>query len=93
MRLACHLSVRRALPAYSLPWLPEILVVTPSKLSSAHVYLRLPAGLPYGDWDALPPALVMDAAQLVKANSIEGGSRRAQRSLVDDHGGCPQAEG
>lgn len=47
-------------------------VVSQSKLSSAHVYLRLPPGKPYGDWDNLPPALVMDAAQLVKANSIEG---------------------
>ncbi|GHJ88467.1 hypothetical protein NliqN6_4869 [Naganishia liquefaciens] len=45
------------------------------KLSSAHVYLRLPSGKPYGDWDNLPPALVMDAAQLVKANSIEGNKK------------------
>ncbi|KAJ9112151.1 hypothetical protein QFC20_002332 [Naganishia adeliensis] len=45
------------------------------KLSSAHVYLRLPPGKPYGDWDNLPPALVMDAAQLVKANSIEGNKK------------------
>lgn len=45
-----------------------------SKLSSAHVYLRQPDGQPHGEWDKLPSALVMDAAQLVKANSIEGGS-------------------
>ena len=36
------------------------------------MYLRLPPDLPYGDWDALPASLVNDAAQLVKANSIEG---------------------
>lgn len=46
--------------------------LTVSKLSSAHVYLRQPEGQPHGDWDALPAALVNDAAQLVKANSIEG---------------------
>ncbi|KAG7571326.1 hypothetical protein FFLO_00678 [Filobasidium floriforme] len=45
------------------------------KLSSAHVYLRLPPDLPYGDWQNLPPALVMDLAQLVKANSIEGNKK------------------
>ncbi len=44
-----------------------------SKLSSAHVYLRQSEGEPHGAWDALPAALVNDAAQLVKANSIEGG--------------------
>ena len=43
-----------------------------SKLSSAHVYLRQPASQPHGEWDKLPPLLVSDAAQLVKANSIEG---------------------
>ena len=43
-----------------------------SKLSSAHVYLRQPDDQPHGAWDSLPPALVNDAAQLVKANSIEG---------------------
>ena len=39
------------------------------KLSSAHVYLRLPPGMA---WDALPEALLTDCAQLVKENSIEG---------------------
>lgn len=43
-----------------------------SKLSSAHVYLRQSEGEPHGAWDALPSALINDAAQLVKANSIEG---------------------
>ena len=40
------------------------------KLSSAHVYLRLPDNIP--SWDAIPEVLLQDCAQLVKANSIEG---------------------
>jgi hypothetical protein len=40
------------------------------KLSSAHVYLRLSESIP--SWDAIPEALLVDCAQLVKANSIEG---------------------
>lgn len=39
------------------------------KLSSAHVYLRMPEGM---TWEAIPQALLADCAQLVKANSIEG---------------------
>lgn len=39
------------------------------KLSSAHVYLRMPDGM---TWDTIPEALLTDCAQLVKANSIEG---------------------
>ena len=42
------------------------------KLSSAHVYLRLPESI--SSWEAIPEALLVDCAQLVKANSIEGGS-------------------
>ena len=42
------------------------------KLSSAHVYLRMPESIP--SWEAIPEALLVDCAQLVKANSIEGGS-------------------
>ncbi|WVR05160.1 hypothetical protein IAU60_002172 [Kwoniella sp. DSM 27419] len=45
------------------------------KLSSAHVYLRQPPDQPHGAWEKLPPALVNDAAQLVKANSIEGNKK------------------
>jgi hypothetical protein len=41
------------------------------KLSSAHVYLRLPEDASI-TWDAIPEALLTDCAQLVKANSIEG---------------------
>ncbi|PHH78704.1 hypothetical protein CDD80_6442 [Ophiocordyceps camponoti-rufipedis] len=39
------------------------------KLSSAHVYLRMQDGQ---TWDAIPQDLVVDLAQLTKANSIEG---------------------
>ncbi|GAA5973793.1 hypothetical protein JCM21900_001387 [Sporobolomyces salmonicolor] len=39
------------------------------KLSSPHVYLRLPDGM---DWTAIPPALAEDIGQLVKAGSIQG---------------------
>jgi len=42
------------------------------KLSSAHVYLRLPESI--SSWEAIPEALLVDCAQLVKANSIEGES-------------------
>ncbi|KAJ3521931.1 hypothetical protein NMY22_g12104 [Coprinellus aureogranulatus] len=42
------------------------------KLSSAHVYLRMPEGM---TWDAIPEALLVDCAQLVKANSIEGNKK------------------
>ncbi|ORX39989.1 hypothetical protein BD324DRAFT_597597 [Kockovaella imperatae] len=45
------------------------------KLSSAHVYLRQSDSQPHGTWDKLPIALVNDAAQLVKANSIEGNKK------------------
>ncbi|CAD6571041.1 MAG: hypothetical protein TREMPRED_000125 [Tremellales sp. Tagirdzhanova-0007] len=45
------------------------------KLSSAHVYLRRPPSQSFDDWDSLPTALVNDAAQLVKANSIEGNKK------------------
>ena len=39
------------------------------KLSSAHIYLRMRPGQ---SWDNLPEELLMDLAQLTKANSIEG---------------------
>jgi hypothetical protein len=40
------------------------------KLSSAHVYLRLPDFVP--SWENIPQSLIQDCSQLVKANSIEG---------------------
>ncbi|XP_062512158.1 coiled-coil domain-containing protein 25-like [Corticium candelabrum] len=39
------------------------------KLSSAHVYLRMPTRMGIDD---IPEGVIMDCAQLVKANSIEG---------------------
>ncbi|KAL7791579.1 hypothetical protein V8C37DRAFT_382143 [Trichoderma ceciliae] len=42
------------------------------KLSSAHIYLRMQPGQ---TWDDLPEELVMDLAQLTKANSIEGNKK------------------
>ncbi|KAJ9081646.1 hypothetical protein DSO57_1012315 [Entomophthora muscae] len=42
------------------------------KLSSAHVYLRLPIG---SDWKDIPEMLLNDLAQLTKANSIEGNKK------------------
>ncbi|KAG1784947.1 cytoplasmic protein [Suillus plorans] len=42
------------------------------KLSSAHVYIRMP---PTMIWDSIPQALLTDCAQLVKANSIEGNKK------------------
>ncbi|KAL7819566.1 hypothetical protein V8C44DRAFT_318473 [Trichoderma aethiopicum] len=42
------------------------------KLSSAHIYLRMQPGQ---SWDNLPEQLVMDLAQLTKANSIEGNKK------------------
>ncbi|KAL7930276.1 hypothetical protein V8C35DRAFT_313443 [Trichoderma chlorosporum] len=42
------------------------------KLSSAHIYLRMQPGQ---TWDNLPEELVMDLAQLTKANSIEGNKK------------------
>ncbi|KAI0763555.1 cytoplasmic protein [Trametes elegans] len=42
------------------------------KLSSAHVYLRMPDGM---SWEAIPEPLLTDLAQLVKANSIEGNKK------------------
>ncbi|TBU44025.1 cytoplasmic protein [Dichomitus squalens] len=42
------------------------------KLSSAHVYIRMPEGM---TWDAIPESVLIDCAQLVKANSIEGNKK------------------
>ncbi|KAI1373775.1 DUF814-domain-containing protein [Hypoxylon crocopeplum] len=42
------------------------------KLSSAHIYLRLNDG---DTWDNIPEDLLVDLAQLTKANSIEGNKK------------------
>jgi hypothetical protein len=39
------------------------------KLSSAHIYLRMNEG---DTWESIPEDLLIDCAQLTKANSIEG---------------------
>lgn len=56
--------------------LPQDLWFHVSQLSSAHVYLRLPAGVA---WTDIPPDTLEDCAQLVKANSIGRAARRAGR--------------
>lgn len=48
---------------------PEDVWFHVDKLSSAHVYLRLPPGQTIED---IPQAVIDDACQLVKANSIQG---------------------
>uniref|UniRef100_A0A1I7VWF7 Coiled-coil domain-containing protein 25 n=2 Tax=Loa loa TaxID=7209 RepID=A0A1I7VWF7_LOALO len=48
---------------------PEDVWFHVDKVSSAHVYARLPSGQTIND---MPEALVEDCAQLVKANSIQG---------------------
>ncbi|KAK0201485.1 cytoplasmic protein [Desarmillaria ectypa] len=42
------------------------------KLSSAHVYLRMPESM---QWESIPEVLLADCSQLVKANSIEGNKK------------------
>jgi hypothetical protein len=41
-------------------------------LSSAHIYVRLPEG---EDWGKMTRELLVDCAQLTKANSIEGNKK------------------
>lgn len=41
-------------------------------LSSAHVYLRMPEGW---KWDSIPEEVLIDCAQLCKANSIHGNKK------------------
>uniref|UniRef100_A0AAQ4QVH9 Coiled-coil domain-containing protein 25 n=1 Tax=Gasterosteus aculeatus aculeatus TaxID=481459 RepID=A0AAQ4QVH9_GASAC len=48
---------------------PEDIWFHVDKLSSAHVYLRLPKGRTIDD---IPPEVLVDCAQLVKNNSIQG---------------------
>lgn len=48
---------------------PEDIWFHVDKLSSAHVYVRMPEGKTIDD---VPPEVIEDCAQLVKANSIQG---------------------
>ncbi|CAK5284475.1 unnamed protein product [Mycena citricolor] len=52
------------------------------KLSSAHVYIRLPEDGSI-TWEAIPQNLLIDCAQLVKANSIEGKSAVGAETISD----------
>ncbi|KAG0146884.1 hypothetical protein CROQUDRAFT_656898 [Cronartium quercuum f. sp. fusiforme G11] len=52
---------------------PEDIWFHVDKLSSAHVYIRLPNTI--SDMNSIPEALLQDCAQLVKANSIEGNKK------------------
>ncbi|WPG99610.1 coiled-coil domain-containing protein 25 [Acrodontium crateriforme] len=53
---------------------PEDVWFHVDNLSSAHVYVRLRAD--QGEtWDAIPQELLVDCAQLTKANSIEGNKK------------------
>lgn len=56
------------------------------KLSSAHVYIRMPDDM---TWDAIPEPVLIDCAQLVKANSIEGRASHSPTPL--DFGLMPTA--
>ncbi|KAI9500417.1 Coiled-coil domain-containing protein 25 [Coemansia spiralis] len=53
---------------------PEDVWFHVDKLSSAHVYLRLPKDCPY-TWESIPEPLLDDLAQICKANSIEGNKK------------------
>ncbi|KAJ3345319.1 hypothetical protein HDU83_004215 [Entophlyctis luteolus] len=66
--LTCR-SFQHALKAHTSFLCKQDVWFHAANLSSAHVYLRLPEGM---TWDAIPENVLMDAAQLTKANSIEG---------------------
>ncbi|KAL2752952.1 hypothetical protein ACRALDRAFT_1036370 [Sodiomyces alcalophilus JCM 7366] len=53
-------------------WEEDVWFFHVDKLSSAHIYLRLPEG---EAWDSISPPLLEDLAQLTKANSIEGNKK------------------
>ncbi|WYZ40975.1 hypothetical protein EsH8_IV_001316 [Colletotrichum jinshuiense] len=60
-------------------WEEDVWFFHADKLSSAHIYLRLPdpndASASPMAWDAIPEPLLTDLAQLTKANSIEGNKK------------------
>eukprot|EP00049_Salpingoeca_infusionum_P018236 m.356353 g.356353 ORF g.356353 m.356353 type:complete len:212 (+) comp17517_c0_seq1:213-848(+) len=57
---------------------PEDVWFHVDKLSSAHVYVRMPEG---EAWTDMPEQLIIDCCQLVKANSIEG-CKKSNVSIV-----------
>lgn len=60
---------------------PEDVWFHVDKLSSAHVYLRLPPGQNIED---IPSSLLDDCAQLVKQNSIEGSKMNDIEGIIPD---------
>ncbi|KAG6814791.1 hypothetical protein H0H93_012234, partial [Arthromyces matolae] len=50
------------------------------KLSSAHVYIRMPDGMTF---ETIPEVLLTDCAQLVKANSIEVHVTKRENPIVN----------
>ncbi|BGP18105.1 hypothetical protein JCM10213_001418 [Rhodosporidiobolus nylandii] len=48
---------------------PEDVWVHVDKLSSPHIYIRMPEGM---SWESIPQGILEDAGQLVKAGSIQG---------------------
>ncbi|GAA6031283.1 hypothetical protein JCM8097_005583 [Rhodosporidiobolus ruineniae] len=51
---------------------PEDVWVHVDKLSSPHIYIRMPEWLNGQDWEKIPQEVLVDAGQLVKAGSIQG---------------------
>lgn len=59
-------------------------------LSSAHVYLRM---LPHQSWDNLPEEILIDTAQLCKANSIQGNKRDNITIIYTPHANLKKTAG
>lgn len=53
------------------------------KMSSAHVYLRLP--LDNQTWESIPESIIVKCAQLTKANSIEGNKKSNVTIIYTPH--------
>ncbi|KAJ3410525.1 Coiled-coil domain-containing protein 25 [Chytridiales sp. JEL 0842] len=60
------------------------------KMSSAHVYLRMPPGMA---WDQIPEEVLVDAAQLTKANSIEGNKKNNITVIYTPHSNLKKTTG
>ncbi|WFD19808.1 Coiled-coil domain-containing protein 25 [Malassezia caprae] len=61
---------------------PEDVWFHVDKLSSAHVYLRMPESM---EWTAIPDGLLEECSQLVKANSIEGNKKNNITIIYTPH--------
>jgi predicted ribosome quality control (RQC) complex YloA/Tae2 family protein len=73
--------VKQPQPHILIAWIDEELIkygwdedvwFHADNLSSAHIYVRLPEG---EDWEKMTKELLVDCAQLTKANSIEGNKK------------------